>query len=235
MRTQFKGTINGKEFDNVQDYNAEMQRLIAAGESINAHADTQTIETPANDTSFLFPGFAQCESIGKLTEEFIDVALGFEPDKFAAQVNDLLHDRILPTIARLSKEDLDNYGELVGGIRKYLADLAQDSDLRAEQTVRRLEAIEAELQELNTQSNKEADRKAVIDFVASLYENIDKAISTQGNVAQVPQDIPGHTDPAGEPGQEGCAHQKECTQGIANPGEDYINRIRTKARQLFGI
>ena len=42
----FKGIINDKEFDNVQDYNNEMNKLISAGESISASSSTQVIDEP---------------------------------------------------------------------------------------------------------------------------------------------------------------------------------------------
>lgn len=43
----FKGTINGKEFDNVQDYNAEMNSLFSAGETnITASSSTTVTEEP---------------------------------------------------------------------------------------------------------------------------------------------------------------------------------------------
>lgn len=39
-KTVFKGVINGKEFDNVQAYNQEMQNLVANGVDINASSQT---------------------------------------------------------------------------------------------------------------------------------------------------------------------------------------------------
>ena len=45
MKTIFCGEINGKKFDNVQDYNAEMNRLLALGEAIDAHSHTETAKT----------------------------------------------------------------------------------------------------------------------------------------------------------------------------------------------
>lgn len=39
-KTVFKGVINGKEFDNVQAYNQEMQSLMATGADINASSQT---------------------------------------------------------------------------------------------------------------------------------------------------------------------------------------------------
>lgn len=225
MRTVFKGTINGKDFDNVQDYNAEMQRLIASGEPINAHANTQTVESNSSDNSFLFPGFAHCTGINSLNDDFISAALEFDPDKFAADVNNLLHERILPAIEKMPTEALGRYKELVTGILGYLNELASASEKTAMDTVARLEEIEKELATLNKFATKEQDRKAVIDFVASLYESINGAISARGNVAVVPQPCNGHQDPAGPRGEA----------GVPCPGKEYLEDIKTKARALFGL
>ena len=220
MRTSFKGTINGQEFDNVQAYNAEMQRLIALGEPINAHADTRSIEAP-EDKSYLFPGFAQCTSINHLTDEFISAALNFNPDQFAKEVNSLLHDKILPEIEKMPIDKLACYGDMVHGILEYLEKLAKASDDRAEQAINRLTEIEKELETLRNEANAESDRKAVIDFVTSLYDNIRQAISARGNVVQEPAPI--------EPCNGGT-----CTAPVA-PGAEYLETIKTKARQLFGL
>lgn len=43
----FKGIINGKEFDNVQDYNKEMNRLLSSGETnISASSSTSVVDEP---------------------------------------------------------------------------------------------------------------------------------------------------------------------------------------------
>lgn len=44
-KTVFKGVINGKEFDNVQAYNQEMQNLIEKGADINASSQTSIEDT----------------------------------------------------------------------------------------------------------------------------------------------------------------------------------------------
>lgn len=43
-KTIFKGTINGKEFTTVQDYNQEIMKLQAEGKSFNASSNTQVVE-----------------------------------------------------------------------------------------------------------------------------------------------------------------------------------------------
>lgn len=214
MKTSFKGTINGKEFDNVQDYNAEMQRLIAEGQPINAHADTRTVEEL--DNSFLFPGFAQCENVDKLNDDFIDAALELDPDKFIDQVNGLLHDRIIPAINEMPETTISKYSDLVDGILNYLEGLATESDARAEQTTKRLQAIEKELAEIKTKAEVESDRKAVIDFVTNVYNGIADAIDARSGENNTPKPCEGDCNPN-------------------SPGADYIDVIKRKARELFGL
>ena len=46
----FKGVINDKEFDNVQDYNAEMNRLLSGGETnISASSSTRVVDEPTDE------------------------------------------------------------------------------------------------------------------------------------------------------------------------------------------
>ena len=42
----FKGIVNDKEFDNVNDYNEEMSKLIREGVSISASSSTQLVDEP---------------------------------------------------------------------------------------------------------------------------------------------------------------------------------------------
>lgn len=52
----FKGIINGKEFDNVKDYNEEMNRLLSSGESVTASSSTNIVEeeTPQDKENYHF-------------------------------------------------------------------------------------------------------------------------------------------------------------------------------------
>lgn len=49
----FKGTINGKEFDNVQDYNNEMTKLISEGSSVEAHSQTNIVNDEEDEKKAL--------------------------------------------------------------------------------------------------------------------------------------------------------------------------------------
>lgn len=236
MRTVFEGTINGRKFDNIQAYNAEMQRLIAAGEPVQASTCTKAAPEVV-DTSFLFPGFAQCENSKNLTKEFIDAALECEPNKFIQQVNGLFHDKIKPAIGQMNKEQLDQYLGTVKDIRKFLEGCTKESEEIANKIVDRLNEINKDLEKLQHQADMESDRRSVIDFVSSLYEAIDKAVAwAGGQLEPEPKSVeictcqPGDAccacgDPAGPQGEK----------GIVTPGAGYLETIRSRARNLFSI
>ena len=42
----FKGIINGKEFDNVKDYNKAMSELLVSGKSVSASSKTEIVDEP---------------------------------------------------------------------------------------------------------------------------------------------------------------------------------------------
>lgn len=42
----FKGIINGKEFDNVKDYNKAMSELLVGGKSVSASSKTEIVDEP---------------------------------------------------------------------------------------------------------------------------------------------------------------------------------------------
>ena len=58
MNTIFKGTVNGKEFDNVKDYNEALLKAINSGEPVKATSKTESeedTEDPNTDLSYLDP------------------------------------------------------------------------------------------------------------------------------------------------------------------------------------
>lgn len=228
MRTIFKGTVNGQTFDNVQDYNAEIQKCLANGTSINAESHTETAPEVA-DTNFLFPGFAHCKDIASLDDKFIDGALQLEADQFINDVSALFHDRIKPAIEEMPKEKLSLYKNLVAGIRKYLDELANKSMEKTAGITKRLQEIEDEIETLREENDVEEARKSVIDFVSDLYEDIAGAIEyfTPRMIQCVP-------------GVAGCAcdtidPEPETKNTTPTTGAQYIEDIKAKARKLFGL
>ena len=70
----FKGVINGQEFDNVQEYNARMNELVASGEDIEASSQTsiQDVEDTCENEN-------DCCKGTNTDEEFVNMLPGFNP------------------------------------------------------------------------------------------------------------------------------------------------------------
>ena len=85
----FKGIINGVEFDNVNDYNKEMEKLLSEGATINASSQTSITESEETDNeevksesiSFL-PGF-------DTSRHYLDDYTFDDNDKFDISFNKL--------------------------------------------------------------------------------------------------------------------------------------------------
>ena len=99
----FKGIINGKEFDNVKDYNEEMNRLLSSGESVAASSSTNIVEeTPQDKEKYHFnvddflPFFRSDDNI-----HYLDRLVG-EDDKLNKE-----------SLAYADKTISDAYGQLV--------------------------------------------------------------------------------------------------------------------------
>ncbi len=94
----FKGIVNGKEFDNVKDYNEEMNRLLSTGESISASSSTNIVEeTPQDEENYHFA--AQDE------ENYHFAADDFLPF-FGSYDNAHYLDRLVGEDDKLNKESL---------------------------------------------------------------------------------------------------------------------------------
>lgn len=67
----FKGIVNDKEFDNVNDYNEEMSKLIREGVSISASSSTQLVDEPEKTKEE--PAEKTVEEDKPTVERYIDI------------------------------------------------------------------------------------------------------------------------------------------------------------------
>lgn len=54
----FKGTINGKEFNDVKSYNEEMMKVMESGAPVQAESHTESIEETKTEEIDMLPGFS---------------------------------------------------------------------------------------------------------------------------------------------------------------------------------
>lgn len=129
----FKGIINGKEFDNVAEYNAYMTELIEKGEPIQASSTTRIegedclCEAPADticescekerDVN-MFPGFERPES-------YLDVLVTDDPYKDKQTAGQLIN--YLEEHLNTLDEETDAWS--VDNLETYLDDIAECRDI----------------------------------------------------------------------------------------------------------
>lgn len=112
----FKGTINGKEFDNVSDYNNEWERILSEGET-NICAYTETKSVDDEDKPI------ECESASKKTEEAIDTC-PFNPSDYFPFFDGCSTDYYLDYLASYDNELNDrNYQRVSEQLNSKLSEL----------------------------------------------------------------------------------------------------------------
>lgn len=178
LKTIFKGTINGKEFDNVKDYNAEMTRLINANETVDAKSETRMVEVCENCNG------VQCScdrSTGQ--EEPVDMLPFFDSpayldklvstdsntnERALADLEEYLHNHAEKIAKRMAKFDMSQLNDYVGDIKKVLDQLQKDE----KQTVECLEKIEEKIDELKSKHECLEASCDAIDILKDFYEEL---------------------------------------------------------------
>ena len=78
-KTIFKGVINGKEYNNVQEYNKELSALIDAGANFSASTSTETVEEISTESvceeTCMLPYFND-------SEYYLDKILSTDPEQY---------------------------------------------------------------------------------------------------------------------------------------------------------
>ena len=127
----FKGTVNGKEFNDVKSYNEALQKAIALGEVINAQSHTETVnelpQKPEEDICML-PGFENFD------EYYIDklVAGNREQDKEAykkweEELSDTFA-KVLDKVFLMDLEEIKSYSEELEDALQCIEEDKNDND-----------------------------------------------------------------------------------------------------------
>lgn len=130
----FKGIINGKEFDTVQDYNEEMNRLLGAGEfDIDAKSETRVVENPEAEVEDehnkgVQPGF-DVEDYLPNDNKYLDDFVTNDKDLNKKKL-DYLKDKTWKSYNRLEKDlknmSVDNAFYLINTIKNLKDDIEND-------------------------------------------------------------------------------------------------------------
>ena len=176
----FKGTINGVEFNNVQEYNAEMTRLINEGADVNASSQTTIENVEENDNSCdsvdtpvrMLPGFDipnvhyinnyigedtadNVEYVGKTEENLTDI-----------------YPHIVKKLEQMDQAALENYHKDVTGA---LSKITTDKD----STAKALANVEKEMDDLETKWQVLDDSNDLIDVYHKFYAQVKNAIENR--------------------------------------------------------
>lgn len=181
LKTIFKGTINGKEFDNVKDYNAEMTRLINANETVDAKSETRMVEVCENCNG------VQCtcdKQPMESTEEvnmlpffdspapaYLDKLVSMDPntnERTLADLEEYLHNHAAKIAKRMAKFDMSQLNDYAKDIKKVLDQLQKDE----KQTVECLEKIEEKIAELESKHECLEASCDAIDILKDFYEEL---------------------------------------------------------------
>lgn len=182
LKTIFKGTINGKEFDNVKDYNAEMTRLINANETVDAKSETRMVEVCET---------CNCEQCTcdkqpmESTEEvnmlpFFDTPAAYldklvstdsNTNKRAlADLEEFLQNHVHKISKRTAKFDVDQLNGYAKNIKNVLKQLKYDE----KKTEECLDKIEEKIAELESKYNC---LEASLDAIGILWDFYDEVLS----------------------------------------------------------
>lgn len=177
----FKGIINDKEFDNVQDYNAEMNRLLSSGETnISASSSTSVVDEPVDEQKIntkpekpfdihdylpLFDDNANQYYLDRLVSDDIELnkknlrVVEKELDYKIKSLNDILVNN------GVSVEDAFAFINIIKEIRSNIKTDSEGNDEAIEELEKRIHDDTASLQVLKSAT-------PVIDLVSSYYDNV---------------------------------------------------------------
>lgn len=176
----FKGTINGVEFNNVQEYNAEMTRLINEGKDVNASSQTtiENVEENINSCDSIavpvrmLPGFdiPNVHYINNyIGEDTVDnVEYVGETEENLANI----YPRIVEKLEQMDQAALENYHKDVTGT---LSKITTDKD----STTKALANVEKEMEDLETKWQILDDSSDLIDVYHKFYAQVKDAIENR--------------------------------------------------------
>lgn len=177
MKTVFKGTINGKEFNSVEEYNKEMRELLSRGESINASSSTQVVNETETETS------KPLEESSEDSEEYtcmlpyfddpefhyLDDTISEDENENSKVLNDIINDLtvakedILEVLEDMTLADIKEYAKSLNNV---LAQIGSDNTLNQEAINiidERIAKHSEEIAKLQNELNKfRNDRKALV-------------------------------------------------------------------------
>lgn len=165
-KTIFKGTINGKQFDSVQEYNKEMMRAIAAGENVSAESHTETVEDDYDGS----PLYHQNNDLPKLDKDYLDSITGNKNIDENLYNNEL--NRLSDCYERISKNLKPDYQKDIEKFVKILKDDAEANFKEADIVKCEMSSLKEEIRSLKADLDIIATQKKFIELYSDFYNDL---------------------------------------------------------------
>lgn len=248
-KTVFVGRVNDQEFDNIHDYNACVQAMMDMGKNFQATSSTQVVDVPEDDCEVTCSGKDECckctqaeKPLKPVTAmlpafelreggKYIDTFIHLEEDKYEEAMDNLdtnlneVYDRVVECIPHNTPEQLNVYANAV---RTMIDTLGRDMERTSgalEPINKRIDELEAELNDLYDKSTRLTRAEDVIGTYGEFYDAID------GLLVQRMHDMGTAEEPSSEP--ESCEEVTdeqiaEVTQKLTTSFTNLLREIFTK-------
>lgn len=230
MKTIFKGTVNGKEFDDVKAYNEALLKAINSGEAVKATSKTESEEETEepDDFSYLDPsediykdGFLYADRLVNGDDEDDAWAYADERERLEARMEEILN------AIEDNHEDID-VAALIERYKAAVDDVADDRD-RNQATIKslckKIETAKEEIKDLEEQLKIAQHADIVIDLYKEHFTDVvtslDEWLETSMKNTEEPEE---------------CTCQScDCTEckSKEDTKEDLYNSIMKLMREIF--
>ena len=176
MKTKFVGTVNGVEYNNVKEYNDAVNKVLEAGENLEASSRTETVEDDEENTC------AQCENCS--CHEDSKLAKDMEIYLTTVDLNDDLDGTINDDelISNVKTEySIERAKEIAADIKKRCSEEQQNGFIK--DVVRTIKTLDGDIQKNNAATevlNEEVSDK--VKRLTCLREQITKVQRELNNI-----------------------------------------------------
>lgn len=239
MKTIFKGTVNGKEFNDVKAYNEALLKVINSGEPVKATSRTESEDEnvePEEDFGYLDPskdiykdGFLYADRLVNGDEEDDAWAYANERDRLEARLGE-----ILDTVNE-KQADID-VAALTERYKAAIDDVKGDSD-RNQATIKslckKIEQAEKDFKDLEGQLKVAHHAKIVIDLYKDHFANVVEALQEWLETPVKDHDeTPDAPDEGCESGRWDCG-RRDCKGKVEYSKKGIYDEIMKLMREIF--
>lgn len=176
-KTIFKGIINGKEFNNVNEYNAVLTELMAKGVAINASTSTSTGMVNVNESlePNMLPGFGVMDSNKKAyVNNYVTGNDETDSEKLANLANSL-DSNMEKVIRKVSDMDYAALKEYEYDVKNVLGIIEQDIANTEETIKNKTQELKVLINAMKVLKLWNENYKAYFDVIKDAYTSFDNA------------------------------------------------------------